>query len=341
MSAERHAGKASRPSVLVLSSETLLAHFLPEPVRLRLSQIADWKLSTLSQDSTELRGLIATSDALVTTWHSPFLTLEMLGNPRRVGLIAHCGGEVKSRMEPAVLERLTVTNAPDAMAAPVAEMALAVTLSLVRRLPQYERQMRHGGNVDNRVASEGETLFGRKVGIVGFGRIGQALAHLLQPFRLELLAADPHCGAAAFAAAGVRGAPLDELLRCCSVVVLAAGLTSATRGMIDARALGLLPDGACLINVARGGLIEMEALLGELRSGRIRAALDVTDPLEPLPADHELRRLENVLLTPHVAAGGIEVRRAMGAAAVESVAAFFSGETPANVVTRAMLARMT
>jgi len=85
----------------------------------------------------------------------------------------------------------------------------------------------------------------------------------------------------------------------------------------------------------------MGALLAELRSGRIGAALDVTDPLEPLPEDHELRRLPNVILTPHVAAGGVEVRRAMGAAAVESVAAFFSGRIPANIVTSEMLSRMT
>ena len=85
----------------------------------------------------------------------------------------------------------------------------------------------------------------------------------------------------------------------------------------------------------------MEALLRELRSGRITAALDVTDPLEPLPLDHELRRLPNVLLTPHVAAGGVEVRREMGAIAVAEVGRFFRGEQPLNVVTREMLATMT
>jgi phosphoglycerate dehydrogenase-like enzyme len=85
----------------------------------------------------------------------------------------------------------------------------------------------------------------------------------------------------------------------------------------------------------------MDALLAELRAGRLTAALDVTDPLEPLPADHELRRLPNVYLTPHVAAGGVEVRAAMGAEAVEEVARFFGGETLRNRVTREMLSRMT
>jgi phosphoglycerate dehydrogenase-like enzyme len=124
-------------------------------------------------------------------------------------------------------------------------------------------------------------------------------------------------------------------------VVLCAALTPETQGMFDKRRLSLLGDGSYLINVARGGLIDLGALLGELRSGRITAALDVTDPLEPLPADHELRKLPNVILTPHIAAGGIEMRREMGAIAVEEVIRFAKGEPPLNRVTREMLATMT
>src|SRR5207249_11405504 len=134
---------------------------------------------------------------------------------------------------------------------------------------------------------------------------------------------------------------LDELLQSCSVVVLAAALTPETRNLLDQRRLALMPRGAYLINVARGGLIDTEALVAELRTGRITAALDVTDPLEPLPPDHELRRLTNVVLTPHVAAGGVEMRNAIGAVAVEEVVRFFRGEPQLNRVTREMLATMT
>jgi phosphoglycerate dehydrogenase-like enzyme len=88
-------------------------------------------------------------------------------------------------------------------------------------------------------------------------------------------------------------------------------------------------------------LIDLEALLDELRSGRITAALDVTDPLEPLPLDHELRKLPNVILTPHIAAGGIEMRREIGAVAVEEVIRFVKGEPLLNRVTTEMLATMT
>jgi len=329
------------PSVLILTSDALFPHFFSEATLVRLNGVACWRRSTERKDTPQLRQMILDADALITTWHSPFITVPMLGGTPRVRLISHCGGEVKSRIEEQVIDLVTVTNAPDAMAAPVAEMALAMTLSLVRRLPDYDRRMRSGETVDNRRASVGETLAGRKVGIIGFGRIGRALARLLGPLRVELLVADPHCNMEDAAGLDARLVDLEELLRACSVVVLAAGLTEETRGLLDARRLDLMPDGAYLINVARGGLLDMVALLAQLRSGRISAALDVTDPLEPLPERHELRNLPNVILTPHVAAGGVEVRRAMGAAAVESVAAFFSGQAPKNIVTRAMLSRMT
>ena len=123
--------------------------------------------------------------------------------------------------------------------------------------------------------------------------------------------------------------------------LLAAGLTPETRSLLDSRRLALVPDGAFLVNVARGGLVDMNALLAELHTGRLTAALDVTDPLEPLPNQHELRQLPNVLLTPHIAAGGIETRRAIGLIAVEELVRFFNGEQLQNQVTRDMLATMT
>jgi phosphoglycerate dehydrogenase-like enzyme len=220
-------------------------------------------------------------------------------------------------------------------------MAMALMLTLVRRVPDYVDEMRAGVVRTNESVSYGETVGGRKVGLVGFGRIGKAFARLVEPLRVELLVTDPYCTAETVAAHKGKLLDLDELLSSCSVVVLAAGLTPETRNLLDKRRLALMPDGAFLINVARGGLVDMDALLAELRKARLTVALDVTDPLEPLPPDHELRRLPNALLTPHIAAGGIELRRAIGAIAVEEVVRFCRGEPQVNVVTREMLATMT
>ena len=323
----------TRPNVLVLASDVLFQHFFTDESLKQLGEVASWTRSSSREDSSQLRREIANADVLMTTWHSPFITADMLGQNPRVKLIAHCGGEVKSRVAEDVFETVMITNAADPMARGVAEMALALMLTLVRRIGDYAAEMRNGVSRTNEYVSEGETLLGRRVGIVGFGRIGRAFAKLLQPLGVKILVSDPYAKA--------ESVQLDELVSSCSVVVLCAALTPETRGMFDKRRLSLLRDGSYLINVARGGLIDLEALLGELRSGRITAALDVTDPLEPLPPDHELRKLPNVILTPHIAAGGIEMRREIGATAVEEVVRFAKGEPPLNRVTVEMLATMT
>ena len=164
---------------------------------------------------------------------------------------------------------------------------------------------------------------------------------MLQPFGVAVSVSDPFAATDAVAAHGAELVALDELVSSCSVVVLCAALTPETRRMFDERRLAMLRDESYLINVARGGLIDLEALLAELRRGRITAALDVTDPLEPLPANHELRTLSNVILTPHIAAGGIEMRREIGAVAVAEVVRFAKGLPPLNRVTTEMLATMT
>jgi phosphoglycerate dehydrogenase-like enzyme len=334
-------GLGTVPRVLVLASDVLFSHFFPDSARGRLSEVAEWSQHAGREDSPQLRAEIAHADVLMTTWHSPFLRREMLGEQPRVRLIAHCGGEVKSRVEEEIFDHITVTNAAGPMAAPVAEMALALMLTLVRRVPDYAAEMRAGIVRTNEYVSCGETVRGRKIGLVGFGRIGRAFAQLVEPLGVDLLVNDPCCSIEVVTAHKGKLATLEELLRSCSVIVLAAGLTQETRNLLDAPRLALIQDGAYLINIARGGLIDMDALVVELRTGRITVALDVTDPFEPLPTDHELRRLPNVLLTPHIAAGGIEMRRAMGAVAIEEVVRFCQGQPLQNIVTRDMLATMT
>ena len=331
----------TRPSVLVLSSDALFPHFFSAESQRRLDEVADWTRSSIREDSPLLREQIANADVLMTTWHSPFLTAEMLGSQPRVKLIAHCGGEVKARVAEEIFNHVTVTNAADPMARGVAEMALALVLTLVRRIPDYAAEMRDGVVRTNDEVGQGETLSGRRVGLVGFGRIGREFAKLIKPFAVELLVSDPYAESHSVNEHGGSLVDIDHLVRACSVIVLAAALTPESRNLIDEHRLSAISDGTFLINVARGGLIDIDALLAELRSGRITAGLDVTDPLEPLPVDHELRKLRNVILTPHIAAGGLEMRREIGALAVAEVVRFAKGESPRNRVTREMLATMT
>jgi len=331
----------TRPTVLVLASDALFPHFFSAESQRRLDEVAEWSRSSVREDSPSLREQIANADVLMTTWHSPFLTAEMLGAPARVKLIAHCGGEVKARIAEEIFDHVTVTNAADPMARGVAEMALAFVLTLVRRVPTYAAEMRDGIVRTNAEVSEGETLSGRTVGLVGFGRIGREFAKLIRPLNVELLVSDPYADELSVREQGGLLVGVDHLVSASSVIVLAAALTPETKNLFDKQRLSAMANGTFLINVARGGLIDLDALLAELRSGRITAALDVTDPIEPLPADHELRKLSNVMLTPHIAAGGLEMRREIGALAVAEVVRFAKGEPPRNCVTREMLAIMT
>ena len=219
----------------------------------------------------------------------------------------------------------------------MAELALTFLLMAARRIDDHREALRRPSS---RAYQEAhlhgcgrESLRGRTVAIVGFGRIGRAIASLVKPLGARVLVHDPY-------AARRVSVPLPRLLSESEFLVLAAGLTDETRGMIDGTALARLPDGATVINVARGALLDLDALTGEVRRGRLRCALDVTDPAEPLPLRHPLRRLPGAVVTPHVGAGALAVRRAMATIVVDTLERFFRGERVARVTT-AMLDRMT
>lgn len=138
---------------------------------------------------------------------------------------------------------------------------------------------------------------GRRVGVIGASRIGRRVIELLRPFDLRVSLTDPYVDEAGAAALGVPLLPLDDLLRTCDIVTVHAPDTPETHRLIDRRALALMPDGAVLVNTARGALVDHDALIDELRAGRLSAILDVTDP-EPLPADSPLLDLPNAFVTP-------------------------------------------
>src|SRR4051812_22443477 len=190
-----------------------------------------------------------------------------------------------------VPDGVIVCNARGVYDAPLAEWVIGAILAMERGLVEArDAQARREWNVLNP-----PELFGRRVVILGLGSIGTAIADRLRPFGVEVT------GVGRAAREGVRGlSDLDEVLPDAEILVNMLPLTSETSGLLDARRLGLLPDGALVVNGGRGRTIATRALVEELRAGRLRAALDVTDP-EPLPPDHPLWGLPNVLITPHMA----------------------------------------
>lgn len=198
---------------------------------------------------------------------------------------------------PAVPPGVVLANGAGIHDTSTSELALTLTLAAQRGIPDFVRAAATGSWVHD---SGYPSLADRKVLILGYGAIGRATARRLMPFEVSLTAVASRARAGDDMVESVHGlADLPRLLPTHEVVIVVVPLTDSTRGLVDARFLGLLPDGALVVNVARGKVVDTDALVAECTTGRLRAALDVTDP-EPLPADHPLWRLPNVLISPHV-----------------------------------------
>lgn len=210
--------------------------------------------------------------------------------------------------------------------ASTAELAVGLMIASQRRFPTYVRAQDRGEWVHER----NRALTDSRVLVVGQGGVGRAINDRLRPFEVDLVRvastarADEH--------GTVHGIDeLDDLLPTADVVVLAVPLTDATRGMVDAAFLGRMRRGALLVNVARGAVVRTDDLVAAVRDGGVRAALDVVDP-EPLPADHPLWRLDDVLLTPHVGGHTSAMLPRVVRLVRDQVAALRSGQRPRNVV---------
>ena len=333
-----------RPRVLVLAPAPLFGSFFDEARQERLGRSFLWSRSGARTLERVPRAVLRAADALVTTWDSPRFGADALRHAPRVRIVGHCGGEVKGRFARSLFDRIAITNAPGPMARYVAELAAALLLYQARNVDAHRQALRRASNrVYAQIHRDGlgdETLVGRTVGILGFGRIGRALAALLRPLGARLLVHDPYVAAASLRRLGATPASWPQLLDGSRHLVIAAALTEETRGLLDRRALARLPDGAIVVNVARGAIVDLDALTDEVRRGRLRCALDVTDP-EPLPPRHPLRRLRGAILTPHVGSGQREVRAAMADIVLDDLERFFAGRRPRHRVSTDMLERMT
>jgi glyoxylate reductase len=246
----------------------------------------------------------------------------------RLRLVANYGvGYDSIDVEACAARGVAVSNTPGVLDAATADLTMALILASRRRVVEGDRFVRARKWGSEWVATEllGQEVSGAMLGIVGLGRIGRAVAQRARAFDMRILYTrrrpvdDPEFRS------------LDELLREADIVSLHVPLTDETQRMIDARRLALLRDGACLVNTARGPIVDEHALVRELVSGRIRAGLDVFAHEPRVPP--ELIELPNVVLTPHVGSATQETREAMTRVLVDNLQAAARGAALPNPVT--------
>jgi len=273
----------------------------------------------------ELAGAIAEADAVLVR-SATQITRESLERANGLKVIGRAGVGVDTIDVDAATERgIAVLTAPAGNTTSAAELTLALTLALLRRVPAADRSMKAGQW--DRKSFSGTELYGKTLGLVGAGRIGGEVAKRARAFGMHVVAYDPFLIAERAQSLGVERVELDDVLRRADVVSLHVPLTEATAGLLGDRELALMKPSAVIVNAARGGVVSEDALARAIREKRIAgAALDVYEQ-EPLPADHPLRSLENVVLTPHLGASTVEAQQNVALEIAEAVrAALLDGD---------------
>jgi D-3-phosphoglycerate dehydrogenase len=284
----------------------------------------------LEMSERELHEAIGDYDALLVR-SATQVTPELIARAERLKVIGRAGTGVDNVDIPAATRRgIVVANAPESNSVAAAEHTLALMLALCRNVPRAHASLT-GGSWE-RPRFKGVELYGKTLGVVGFGRIGQLVAKRAQGFEMNVIAFDKFVSAERFRELGVEGADgLDDLLGRADVVTLHVPRTPETVDLIDAEAIAAMKQGARVVNCARGELVDLDALLAGLESGKLGgAALDVF-PAEPF-TEHPLFGRDDVVVTPHLGASTAEAQDRAGLVTAEQVIAALSGGVVTNAV---------
>jgi phosphoglycerate dehydrogenase-like enzyme len=338
---------SSQPSLLCALNDHEKADFLPPELWSRFHTLP-YRFHDLALPLTNCKQLPdhlvdSGAEVLVSCWATPPLPEDLpVGGEGQLRYVCHLAGSVKDLVPRALIERgLKVTNWGGSVSRTVAECALLLILSALRRASAWTIAMHDGPAWKDKYTVVTESLFGRKVGLHGFGAIARELVPLLRPFGVEISAYSPSVDATIFARHGVRAAEsLEELFSQNDILVELAASTPQTWHSVDEAMLRRIPEGGAFINVGRGCVVDEAALARVAAEGRIQVALDVYE-VEPLPADSPLRALPNVMLLPHLGGPTKDRRRDSGVFGFENLRRYASGEPLESEVTLDIYDRAT
>ncbi len=306
--------------------------FLPEPVMAefyRLSDSIHLVASSRFPDGEGLTGWLQEirPEILVTGWTTPRLPEDLTSEVPDLRYVCHLVGSVRSTIpERLIGEGLLITNWGHSIARTVAECALMLAIAGLRGASYWTLEMHCRGGWKDRTTTVTGSLFGRKVGIHGFGGISQELRKLLVPFGVPVMTYSPSVPDKLLEEFDVtRAESLEELFSQNDVIVELAALTPKTRGMVNEELLRSIPRGGIFVNVGRGAVVDEEALARVARDGHIQVALDVYAE-EPLPEDSPFRHLDHVLTLPHLAGPTVDRRQDAAWHGLENIRRYLRGE---------------
>jgi phosphoglycerate dehydrogenase-like enzyme len=305
-----------------------LSHATPEVYAIIRGAVpSGYELLTLEQDNDgERRSKIARCEVVIVA--ATPLRKPLIDCATKLELVHHQGVGWQDTIDHAVLRerRIPLAFTPEGTTVGVAEHTVLLILAALKRLPYADAELRQGRFHINALRPVSRELAGMTVGYVGMGRIAQAVAQRLAPFGTRGIFFDPEVSSRE----GLERKSFPEVLEQSDILSLHLPLTRETRHLIDRQSLARMKRGAYLVNTARGGLVDEQALLETLQSGQLGgAALDVFEQ-EPLPAQHPLTRLPNVVLTPHIAAGTRDALATKMKAIFANIERFYRGEPLMN-----------
>jgi lactate dehydrogenase-like 2-hydroxyacid dehydrogenase len=314
----------------------LVTRKLPNAVEQRLAKSYQAKLNAddHAMAAEELVAAAEDCEGLLITSADDFRTDLMSRLPESVRIVATFSVGYEHINFPAAKSRgIAVTNTPDVLTDATADIAMLLILGTARGAYWGERMIREGRwNSWSPIWPLGHDVSGRRLGIIGLGRIGQAVAKRARGFDMELHYHSRKMVDPSLTHGSRYHARLKEMLPLCDYLSINCASTPETRNLINQETIALLPDGAIVVNSARGDIIDDDALIGALKSGKLGAAgLDVFRG-EP-NIDPRYRELDNVFLLPHLGSATLETRIAMGMRAVDNLDAFFAGKGPRDLLT--------
>jgi len=324
-------------NVLLIADDLMQSHYLAPSVRERLAALPATVIEEpVPANRAAWAALLerAKPRVVMGAWTLPALDEELLAANPQLDYVCLLVGSFRHRVPESYLEQGHVlTNWGDATAPTVAECALALTLACMRRFNRVTLEM----HVDRSWIKWGDlpakSLYGRKVGVHGFGAVARKYIQLVAPFGVEVSAWSDPVPPEFFAQHGVRqAASLAALFSENDVVVEAEALTPETRGSVTAEILNAIPPGSVFVNVGRGAVVDEAALIARARKGDLYIGLDVYVD-EPVPEDSPLRGLRNVMLNPHAAGPTLDHYEKLALRAVVNLEAYLRGETPPDART--------